>query len=345
MTTPPAEVFAAFIFALVRFAERELGLKRRELLSVVGVSASMAYDLDARVPYEALLALWEHLIARFPDEPLGLLYAQHVALEELGVLGHLSLHSASLRESVARFVRFQVLLDPFFVMTLDEDEATGLATITIDHLPRVTAMREPMELFCAIMCRNVLLRADAPPHHPDRLVCFAHSRRHDASYYEEILRLPTRFEQPRTGITFERSLLSSQLQGAQPALSHYIDHYLLGLLERMVTAPAASEATTSAQVRAFLADRLQDGLIQQGDAARHLRLSARTLQRRLSAEGTTFSQLLTEARQARAHELLTTTELPVYEIAHRLGYQDAASFYRAFKQWHQTTPEQARQRS
>lgn len=346
MSTPPPEVFAAFIFALVRFAERTLGLTRQALLDVVGLDAALAYDLDARVPYEALLALWEHLIARFPEEPLGLLYAQHVTLEELGVLGHLSLHSASLRESVARFVRFQALLDPFFLITLDEDEDAGLATITLDHLPRVVAMREPIELFCTIMCRNVMQRADAPAHHPARRVSFAHARCHDAAYYEEILGLPTRFEQPRTAITFERELLAARMRGAQPALSHYIDHYLMDMLGALGRpAPPGAAAELSAQVLDFLGEHLSDGQIQQADAARHLRTSARTLQRRLSAEGTTFTQLLTEARQAKAHHLLTTTALPVYEIAGLLGYQDAASFYRAFRHWHDTTPEQVRQRS
>jgi len=74
------------------------------------------------------------------------------------------------------------------------------------------------------------------------------------------------------------------------------------------------------------------------DVARELRLSARTLQRRLTQERTTFQQLLQEARRELAHHYLLHSSLELNETAYLLGYEDAHSFFRAFQQWEGRSP-------
>src|ERR1700678_1633898 len=76
--------------------------------------------------------------------------------------------------------------------------------------------------------------------------------------------------------------------------------------------------------------------------ARELGLSDRTLQRRIDDDGTTFRQLLLEARQALAREYLNRPDIDVAEVAYLLGYEDSNSFYRAFRTWEGTTPAQLR---
>jgi AraC-like DNA-binding protein len=72
--------------------------------------------------------------------------------------------------------------------------------------------------------------------------------------------------------------------------------------------------------------------------ARELHVDARTLRRRLAAEGVAFRGLVDEVRAALADELLTTTDLSVDEIAGRLGFAEATSFTRAFKRWRGEPP-------
>lgn len=69
-----------------------------------------------------------------------------------------------------------------------------------------------------------------------------------------------------------------------------------------------------------------------------LGMSDRTLQRRLTEEGTSFKQLLTEARRERALEYLADPTLDLKEVAFLLGYEDQNSFFRAFRQWEGDTP-------
>ena len=76
--------------------------------------------------------------------------------------------------------------------------------------------------------------------------------------------------------------------------------------------------------------------------ARELRLSKRTLQRRLTEDGITFQELMEEARRELARHYLLHSSLELNETAYLLGYEDANSFFRAFHEWEGTTPGQWR---
>ena len=64
-----------------------------------------------------------------------------------------------------------------------------------------------------------------------------------------------------------------------------------------------------------------------------MKMSGRTLQRRLEEEGVRFSSLVDEVRERLARRLLREPTLALAEIAYRLGFSDLATFSRAFKRW------------
>jgi AraC-like DNA-binding protein len=67
--------------------------------------------------------------------------------------------------------------------------------------------------------------------------------------------------------------------------------------------------------------------------ARDLRLSARTLSRKLRAAGRSFQELVEEARRENAVSYLIKTDHSIKDIAGRLGYGDPSNFRRAFYRW------------
>jgi AraC-like DNA-binding protein len=69
-----------------------------------------------------------------------------------------------------------------------------------------------------------------------------------------------------------------------------------------------------------------------------LRLSVRTLQRRLTDAGITFQQLVEDTRRELAHHYLKQGTVELNETAYLLGYEDANSFFRAFHLWEGTSP-------
>ncbi|MCG5238054.1 AraC family transcriptional regulator [Xanthobacter oligotrophicus] len=74
-------------------------------------------------------------------------------------------------------------------------------------------------------------------------------------------------------------------------------------------------------------------------------VSARTFQRQLEAEGTSFSELLTGLRQSETLKRLGQDDVALAAIATDLGYCDQATFTRAFRRWTGSPPGQFRARA
>jgi AraC-like DNA-binding protein len=72
--------------------------------------------------------------------------------------------------------------------------------------------------------------------------------------------------------------------------------------------------------------------------AKELGMSERTLQRRITDEGTTFRELLNETRHELGRQYLASASVEITEAAFLVGYEDPNSFYRAFRSWEGKTP-------
>ena len=81
------------------------------------------------------------------------------------------------------------------------------------------------------------------------------------------------------------------------------------------------------QIETLLSDRT----LQMDSVAESLDMSRRCLQRRLSEQGLTYSQMLAETRLRMAAVWLERTDKAITEIAYDLGYTDASNFTRAFR--------------
>jgi AraC-like DNA-binding protein len=129
--------------------------------------------------------------------------------------------------------------------------------------------------------------------------------------------------QRHSSFTLARSLLNHPVPRPDAAMSGKKD-----------AAPASGQpmpadfVTSSEQLVLSL---LADGYPGIHAAAEAAGMTARTLQRRLADVGFTYSGLVAAARTRQAIELLTTTEMPIAEIAAELGYTDQSNFGRAFR--------------
>jgi len=90
----------------------------------------------------------------------------------------------------------------------------------------------------------------------------------------------------------------------------------------------------------LLKAELPHGCLTVADAAAKLHTSVRPLQRRLSAAGLTFTDLVDEIRRSAAIELVQAGTLTRLQIALMLGYSEQAHFTRAFRRWTGASPRQ-----
>ena len=98
------------------------------------------------------------------------------------------------------------------------------------------------------------------------------------------------------------------------------------------------------EVRRALASRIAKGDVQIEGVARALATSTRSLQRRLSAAGVTYQELLDQTRREAANTYLRVAALSIGEVAYLLGYSEPAAFHRAFKRWTGMGPQEFRDR-
>jgi AraC-like DNA-binding protein len=97
--------------------------------------------------------------------------------------------------------------------------------------------------------------------------------------------------------------------------------------------------------RAAIRSALPSGTLNIDTLAEELSIARRTLQRRMSARGTSFKRMLQDVREEQSRRYLEDPRLAITEIALLLGYSDQASFSNAFKLWCGCAPSEYRQRA
>lgn len=96
------------------------------------------------------------------------------------------------------------------------------------------------------------------------------------------------------------------------------------------------------EVRERLADTVRAPAIER--IAGGLGMSARSLQRRLAAAGTSFRAEVTRAKHRRAKALLATTDLKVDAVARQAGFASAGNLAKSFRGWTAANPTEYRRR-
>ena len=97
-------------------------------------------------------------------------------------------------------------------------------------------------------------------------------------------------------------------------------------------------ATMTERVRASLLELIPSGNTTIDSVAHKLRVSTRTLQRRLKEEGNSFQAALNKTREKLALHYLKNSTMSGAEISFLLGFEEPASFFRAFHNWTGKTP-------
>jgi AraC-like DNA-binding protein len=96
--------------------------------------------------------------------------------------------------------------------------------------------------------------------------------------------------------------------------------------------------TFARQVNYLIARRLGSGPLSLPSVAQELGLSARSFQRRLAEERTSFRSLVRDQRRTLAESLIKDRSATVTAVAHTVGYAETAVLSRAFNVWTGASP-------
>jgi AraC-like DNA-binding protein len=169
-------------------------------------------------------------------------------------------------------------------------------------------------------------------------VRFAHAEPNNVCEHARFFSAPVRFACGENALVLPTPRLDTPCVRADPALLAVLDRYAA---DRLARAPQTH--TLADRVRTTLAEQLVGTEPGVARLAARLRMSVRTLNRTLAAEGTTYRALLDQLRHELAARNLADDRVSIAEIAFLLGFSELSSFYRAFKRWTGCTPVEFRQ--
>jgi AraC-like DNA-binding protein len=308
---------------------QEAGVDIGAISATLGLSVAQLEQGLGRLDADRFLcAAWNAL----DDPAFGLRAGAVVRPERFGVSGLAAMTSPTFLEALRRKGRYNRLIwgDAFEVV--EQDDRVTVVLAADDEVRPYGPARIDLELASLLAFgRRFTGVAIAPLALALRQKACVYVER-----YVEMFGVVPRFDADRNALSFargdaERPLISANTQVHQ------------GLVEVAETALMQMTRTSIvAKVREELGKTMHGEEPTLREIARRLCVGERTLQRRLSTEGTSFSQLLDECRREVAQHRLKRGHSNVPELAFLLGFADTNSFYRAFRRWTGTTPESFR---
>lgn len=321
--TDPDHTARVFLEALVR-----LGYDKRALLAAAGLELSNSEDLDARVPCQAIGGMFGYAMRTRPLKNLGMRLAAETPIGAFPLLDYLIVTCENVAQGVNQLARYFRLNDAPYTLEIRVNEDP---ICIIFH-----SSRDSLTFEFGVSLVVLHLRKETENRLNAEFVSFTH-RPEDVVEMQRVLGCPVRSGEAWNGLALSRDAWHLPMRRR--------DSVLRGVLERhakeiIACLPAGDNVIL--ETRRVIMSRIPRGETEIQSVARCLATSARSLQRRLSAAGTSYQELLDSTRCEAASRYLHDRELSVGEVAYLLGYSEPSAFHRAFKRWNGITPQKFR---
>lgn len=319
--------------AIVRSAE-VLGADPAVLAARAGFDPSRADDPEAVMSSGVEAALWREGASLLNDADFGLHVAELLRPGSFDVLDYVVRNAPTLREAFARWARYNRIEHDVAVFTLIDQGPI----VRIEHTLKGGAVQPRHSAESTLAAQVVGAQQLTGVAVKPLAVEFAHAAPASLKEHVRIFGVTPSFLAPVNAIVWPRESLALPVQAADAALSGILERHADALLAAL----PVSDHSYADRVRAWLIRNLEEGEATLARVALALKLSERSLQRRLAAEHTSFDGLLDEVRHALALRYLAEPQVAISALAYRLGYSDASAFHRAFRRWTGTSPSSLR---
>ena len=302
---------------------RELGVDARELLGAFGLSPEFFEDPDNLLPFATMGEIFRRSVQRTRCEHFGALVGLRAGGPDLGTVGYLVQSAPDVRTALRNLAENIHLTDGGAAVALEVDHRFAILSYTIVE-GDVQGSDQIVDAAMAIGFN--ILRALCGDDWKLSALHLAHAAPANVDAFRRIFGVAPTFDADRTALIFPERWLSRPLRTADPTL-----HRLMA--ERARELELATGADLVELLRRILKPLVNSPDCSLARAAGQLGMHARTLNRRLADEGTTFRELREAVRLEAACQLLRDTRMPSYQIAEILGYADGTALSRAFRRW------------
>jgi AraC-like DNA-binding protein len=329
-------VFIPMVRALVEVVELG-GVSRKQLFRRAEIDEGRILDDAAAFEFGEFSRLQESAIEVTGNEALGLCFAERVSESAFAQVGHLVTHAPTLRDAIEAAISYGAIVSDGYHIKLTVRLDT--ATLTYEFA-RTSPRSDRMQVDFAMAGFLKLIRIFAGPQAQPTRVNFEYAAPRNMLEYERVFSGTARFEQPLTGIEFPGAFLSRSPLHTNSELFAVLRDQAERVLDRRGPGQGHAES-----LRRLLEACVPARIPTMSAAAKELGISARSLRRHLSKEGTSYRALLQDAIAHSAMRMLSESRRSVQETAYAVGFSDPAAFHRAFKRWKGVTPKQFRDES
>ncbi|NVK75118.1 MAG: AraC family transcriptional regulator ligand-binding domain-containing protein [Oceanospirillaceae bacterium] len=325
-------VSASILHKALRLARAE-GINPALLVHVAEHEAVVKQD--AYVPIELLFEVYE-MADEYLKPGFAVRQGRQLQSEDYGTLGLSWRTCWYARDIFYRLVRFMVLVTDHGSAEVEEDG--GVLTM---RLNRETHKRgEEMSVETAfVMLINVLDEVCGKQVRPTQ-VHFAHSSIHGA-LFEDYFECQVSFQANKNALYFDVKDLQIQTIKAD----HHINEYLLRRMEEEQKDIQVQADYLLKSIRSLIQESLPSGIPSLTQVADHVKMSPRSLKRKLADKSLTFRGLVQQIQSETALHYLKQKDKSISEITFLTGFSEQSAFNRAFKRWFGESPSSYRSKS
>lgn len=310
---------------------RDLGISPAHVVRRAGVAEDLFAREQATVRADEWCRMMWAVDVEAGDPTLALKIGDALSFEMFDPPIFAAMCSDDLTTALGRISRYKRLCAPI-ALHVDAGADATRVTVTWTEPPL-----EPPPLLYAIelaYCVRLARLGTRTPVRPRAVTC-AHPLA-PADAYAAWFGAPVE-RAAETTVTFAAADATAPFLTAKAGMWGFFEPELRRRLAELDAAASVAD-----RVRSALLELLPSGRASVPAVATRLGISARTLQRRLQDEDTSFQRVLDATRAELARHYLATTAMAGAEISFLLGFEDPNSFFRAFHEWTGETPEQAR---
>jgi AraC-like DNA-binding protein len=310
----------------------EQGVTPEQLHSVMRLTPEEHVSELGRFPlrlFEMLLDAGSQLLG---DYYLGAHAGAHCSSQPWGMVNYLGMSASSNREAVDAVVNYsRLLIDHGDVELMEQVEDRDVARLTWILPPRQMPARQVVEFFFSNWYRvnKPLLDRWCSK----REIHFSHESPTDSGEIERIIEAPVHYNSHCNAVEFDRYFLDRPTKFPHSAI-----HKSLEQVAQAELANLQFEDRIIRDVKECIMNHLASGVPKLDDVASSLRLTPRTLQRRLNNTKTNFKYMVDDARKERSIRLISDSSLGLPDISAELGFSDQSAFQKAFKRWYGQAP-------
>lgn len=312
--------------------QKDYGIDPAPIYVQAKIDAHKFLRPGTRVPLSKMMRLWDTAVYITDDPQFGLKVGARAEPSDFYVIGHAWLASATLKDALERLSRFIHVLSTALATAkvVEEDGMVVYMESLPDpdielHRAAVDAGMVAFFRLCEIIRRERVRPLKAE-------LIFPQDKAH--TYLNEFLQCPVTYGNEYEKIYFSKEECEQPLPGHIPdvvdSTSRIAEQYLESL----------DQSKVATDVRQLLVQMLPSGKTDQDTIANRLYRSTSTLQRQLSAEGTSYRDILETTRRSLAEKYLRDGNYSQAEIAYMVGFSDQSNFARAFKRWTGLSPGQ-----